>query len=97
MPFVHTRFCSRCSYRHIQIPHLPAYFFLSLSCETAKPDSRTPTPLFIEFHCNSAAHAATPATIGGTSYGRVLANKGAYAGVDEGFKVYIVDGGEGEI
>lgn len=100
----HTRLRPRRSNSNIQRPNLPTNLLLPLPGHPRQPTKPHPGPpplLLIELDRYPTAHAATPtieniiaARSGG---GKVLADERGDAGVDEGFEIDVVDGGEGEV
>lgn len=105
------RFADFCAFRlrprrsnsNIQRPNLPANLLLPLPRhprQSPKPHSGPPSLLLIELDGYPTAHAATPAienVIAARSGGKVLADERGDTGVDEGFEIDVVDGGEGEV
>lgn len=99
----HTRLRPRRRNSNIQRPSLPTHLLLTrFPGQPTKPHPSTGTTAFllVELDRYPAAHAtafSTPSA--GTSCGgrEMLADEGGNAGVDEGFEVDVVDGGEGEV
>lgn len=99
----HTRLRPRRRNSNIQRPRLPTHLLLArFPRQPTKPHPSTGTTAFllVELDRYPTAHATaftTATTCTSCCGGEVLADEGGDAGVDEGFEVDVVYGGEGEV
>lgn len=82
---------------HVQRPDLPTHLLLALPSQSTKPETRATSLLLVELYSDATSHSTPAPTdfaiLRPRSRGKVLAYKGAYPGLDQGFKVCIVDCG----
>lgn len=95
-----TRLSPRRRNGDIQRPNLPADLFLSIPSKSAKPHPRAPAFLLIELHSDASPYTPAPTRLPilrTSSRREMLADEGLYAGLYKGFKVCVIDSGEGEV
>lgn len=95
-----TRLSPRRRNGNIQRPNLPANLFLPIPSKATKPHPRAPAFLFIELHSDAPPYTPAPTRLPilrTSGRGEMLADEGLYTGLDESFKVCVIDSGEGEV